>query len=342
MPPETIPRFGLNLLDHRERRMRSWRSRVAAALVTWGIAILVGTVLVPDHAKPLLIVGIAGFLLIKLIPQKPFGMGDLLEEYDPCLDDRPPILILRSFHQPDLKTSPTRYHIPMPDPSGLMEVEYPCASIGGATGYGHGGGDPPVRVPGKPLAEVVAYALKTVGPVVTFEREFGSGAYYRDSIMIVLRASSENWIQPFQLLADAAQCIILLPGTTRGLAIEINELRVSSRLGKTLVLMPPTPEYGFLMSLFVLTDDADKYRQAWHMLQQFGETMGCSFPDYEPSGLIYLPNPDFSIREAHRLQGMLSPTTVQTAVARLCPDSRTQGRSLSSIAPSLALEVWTS
>ncbi|HYC71914.1 MAG TPA: hypothetical protein VEB66_11945 [Opitutaceae bacterium] len=121
-------------------------------------------------------------------------------------DGRPPVVLLRSFQDDDVRL-----------PSGLLSLHV-----------------------GKPdrFEEQVAMALWREGPVIAIGKpgeklpHFGACREYHDD---------STWQARISELLPQAKCVVMIAGLTRALDWELGELRRTGALNKTVFLLPPLP-----------------------------------------------------------------------------------------------------
>lgn len=92
---------------------------------------------------------------------------------------------------------------------------------------------------------------------------------------------SKEWLIYVEACAKIAQAVIIVPGTTESLIMEMKMLRDQELLDKTFVLMPPEKE-------------GDATEKQWENIREQLTDWGFHLPFYEEGGMIYQPNYNYS------------------------------------------------
>jgi hypothetical protein len=192
-------------------------------------------------------------------------------------DPRPPIVLLRSFRDDDLRIARERTNS-----KGESTTEF-------------------VR-----LEEAVADQFEPYGPLIAIGRPgetlptLGAARdYYSDA----------DWKAAVQAWMDKAQFIVLIPGLTPGLGWELDEIEKRGYLGKMMILMPPavgtwtehtraTPVVGAVLGLLSKavtgTDIAEAARvnlqRRWSVIRDALQDVSAfaGLPEAAPDGAIVL------------------------------------------------------
>ena len=124
------------------------------------------------------------------------------------------------------------------------------------------------------------------------------------------------WLQAFQCLAEASRVIFIFPLLSPGVTKELHLLKRREMLSKCLVIMPPAVHVPGQMA-----DERKWMRKEWEEVgSQFPEMR---LPEYEPDGMVYVLNSDFSKGQAVSLRGTMS--TINSAIHDLLPEERNGG-----------------
>lgn len=201
-------------------------------------------------------------------------------------DDRAPFLASRSVSDPDLTIE---------EPT----LEEGCSSHGAT------------------LLPELAGAIAEYGRLVTIGREIPgwdgisrTGGSAPGVNFVAFDMPDPVWRDLFLWAARCAQTIFVLPGVTTGAALEIRLLEANDWLSKTIVIMPPTPKRlaGCSWTWF---------GSRWDMSTKGSNVTSRRWPPYDPRGLLYRPNPDFSINKSEVLDYQWTAGSIQRALAGL-------------------------
>lgn len=132
--------------------------------------------------------------------------------------------------------------------------------------------------------------------------------------LLVLREDDSNWFETIDRLAPRCRAILVLPGAGTGITREIALLRSRQLLERVLVLMPPVSR-----AFWRHEKEWRRLSEGWSDVQrELDRELGLQLPDYDAEGMLYRPNPDFSVRDAHplgaRLQGLHDALKLLTTV----------------------------
>lgn len=138
----------------------------------------------------------------------------------------------------------------------------------------------------KPFVHDVVEALGADGWVVTI------GGIKQDRLdakhLIAFRASHGNWLEFFELLAEASRAVVLFPDSSRGLVTEIELILARRYWEKTLVVMFPA-------GVSQLMGEPDR-EGLWNGYAGALRGDGVALPPHEPGGMVYLAGEDLSPR----------------------------------------------
>ena len=184
----------------------------------------------------------------------------------PCppwtLDYRPPILVLRSHTDERVKLG-ARLEYEEMDPQGPARQSHILD---------------------------LSCALWDWGRVVLLRQErMGLGARLQ---VLIVETKDLDWVLKFEEIGRGAWVILMFPSSTPGCLEEMRLLASNlPMLRKTIVFMPPTG--AGISSYFAFFDP--NYAKEWDELVQEIAPAGFHLPNYDPRGMLYMPNPDFSI-----------------------------------------------
>ncbi len=196
----------------------------------------------------------------------------------------PPILFLRSFQRPELTRGPLSVSSSSLD-FGLSHSS--TATYGGETLAYHIG--EAVSELGRLVAignHTEAFWTRAVDDPMSIP-EIGSQAY--------LISKEENWLEVFLEVVRASKFIIVIPETTTGIVREMKILKDAEFIKKILILMPPTPQAQMNESSN-MREIYPYFRSRWNEVRSILAGKGIYLPVYNGTGMIYLPNLDFSVR----------------------------------------------
>ena len=200
-------------------------------------------------------------------------------------DSRAPFLALRSVSSSWLTIGP-------PDSATLEDGLRP---------------GPAVRIEGKSLLPELAVATNQWGRLVTLGHDTPGLTEESASNLVVLPTTDDTWQHAFELCADHARLIFLIPGVTHSLLYEVNALIDRGHVEHTVVIMPP-------VSRAHMAEHRLWFDQQWrHVAEQWALT-GRRLPPYDPAGMLFLAAGDFSPRRRASLDHQWSPQSVRAAV----------------------------
>lgn len=161
----------------------------------------------------------------------------------------------------------------------------------------------------------LAAAFECFGPVVAIGDNKGSSD---DSEwpLLFLQLDEARWWDGVQLAAAAARGIIVIPSPSPGVLQEIRFLQQRSLFSKTIVLMPPYLHSGGGLS--ALPEYAPSgIDWIWSAMQRVLVQERLHLPDYDPGGMLFIPQDDLSIKKSVPLHGTIY--RMKSAVAALVP-----------------------
>jgi hypothetical protein len=165
---------------------------------------------------------------------------------------------------------------------------------------GHGGGParhpvPQGRIEPSRLLDLAETLAPEGMPIVLGDEKLGVDGT-ANPFFLEVQAEGTEWFELFQELALASRAIFVFPSSTEGISCELSHLSSQpDLLGKTLVVMPPTPyrSFGFHQPV----GRGMRVSESWAKARQAGSVRGLNLPEYHRDGMLYVPNPDFSVRE---------------------------------------------
>ena len=188
-------------------------------------------------------------------------------------DNRPPILVLRSFTEGSLTFRPGKLYKDAIEPgrSYLNDLALAVCNLG------------------QPIA------IGAPGTVIT-------EAFARQDLLY-FQSDESCWHLMFDFAAKAARAIILIPETTPNLLWEVRALVRSGCLSKAILFMPPTPTGAirWIAAYNRPTDIAVKWahaRAAWNKI-------GLELPAYQKSGMLFALGSDGDVQERCDLNGFV-------------------------------------
>jgi hypothetical protein len=185
-------------------------------------------------------------------------------------DNRPPILILRSFSLTGLAFRPGRY-----------EDSY--------------------IAPGESYLNVIATVLGDIGCLLAIGGPDDTIEMSEKSLLYFQSAES-GWAEMFRLASEAARAVIVIPGITQGILQEIRELISSGAVSKVIVFMPPTPS-EFVGKWIARYSGTEAIATSWTIAQSEWGKIGVSLPDYDKSGMLFALDPSGRPRREVKLNG---------------------------------------
>ena len=105
---------------------------------------------------------------------------------------------------------------------------------------------------------------------------------------------SERWLNYVQRCAELAEVILIVPGASESLLMEMRMLCDEGLLDKTFVLMPPERK------------GKDMLQKKWQSIREDLAEIGFFLPDYQAGGMIYKPTADYSIAKGWKLHYSLT------------------------------------
>lgn len=219
-----------------------------------------------------------------LVPQRHGRLRRQLSE-----DDRPPVVLLRSFVRSTLWLRHGQFYRGKYDMPNFTEFHI-GALTSAAAGFG------PVIALGE-------------APLNLF-----SGQPAESPIDVAFVATTDDdWRDAAITVLGACRFALLLPGDSPSLLEELELLRQAGP-GKSFVLMPPPTA----REEFRLWDEMS-LRCYWNALRDALAARGCSLPEYTAEGLLYLARPDLSIAQAASLRGRADAAAMSQALQQLVP-----------------------
>ncbi|MCA8975263.1 MAG: hypothetical protein KDC98_11105 [Planctomycetes bacterium] len=185
----------------------------------------------------------------------------------------PPILVLRSYRESWVARTP--------DKERGMRMGSPLS-----------GGD---RYPeaGTPLLRIITENLRQFGGAIMIGSERTLAA--PSGQIVELSFPADGWLDPTRRLAHASRCVLLFPGTSRGLRTEVDMLRRENLLRKTVVVMPPSHLAPSL---------ASDLEGGWENVRAvLAKEAGLHLPPYSAAGCFYIPEEDLSPGRAAPIRG---------------------------------------
>ena len=207
-------------------------------------------------------------------------------------DERPLLLILRSFHNPSLREGVRRDWWGQsldddPPPLGMRRIRWRNLA------------------PGTVVDRFwsLTCALERVGPLVALPG--ASRQSIRRLPPVLETSSSEDWKTRVEALCAHARAIVFLPENTVGVLEEMCLLRDSPFLGRVMVFMPPGEErspwswqwgksWSRSWETGLFRQRRGRFRLDWERVQNAVRTHGFELPPYDDHGLLYRPDQRFS------------------------------------------------
>jgi hypothetical protein len=224
------------------------------------------------------------------------------------MDERPAVLLLRSFKDTALQGEPSRLNTLMP---AVALTVFPLSAFWFAISNGE------ERI----LINEIDRLLGNTVRVLMLRPRRVKSAFTIDSRHVEIGVKDRLWEEAFLLLAQSSKAILLVPSATLGLLREVELLRRrSDLLERTVVILPPLVRRQFTWHSFRFFWNPAKswlaVRKAWH-------SSSLSLPAYPDRGIAFLPNQDFSVRRAISLDGTIE--TLGAVVAHLLPSEGSGG-----------------
>lgn len=199
-----------------------------------------------------------GFFRFSLYLRRP--VKERIVRWRSLIRDTPYFLLLRSFDN--------RFNLDAPKGMSMSER-------GGI-----------VSVAGISIIPRLIKAVSGPAVVVAIGRfEFGHAADAADAIQI--NTSDEAWRRVFELFAQHAKGIIMIPSDTEGVIEEFVALRDNETLwNKTAIFIPPELATEFLGGSASNTGELDS---GWPKVVNELNSRGIRIPDYDERGMFYVP-----------------------------------------------------
>lgn len=181
-------------------------------------------------------------------------------------DYRAPVLVLRSFS----------------DDRAKLGDELPPGD------YGGGGGR-------NPFIWQLTQALWDWCRVILLQEEANERGLQLSGIVM---KPADDWKDVVLSVAQRAWVVLVFPASTTSCIEELELLVSNSLLAKTVIYMPPSAGRVTRIVTTVLgqpPSDTEENAERWERLRDDLRRAGWQLPSYEPRGLLYTPNPDFSI-----------------------------------------------
>lgn len=261
---KTDPRYESAAYGDAMIRLNRWTRRAAPVV---GISIAAGAALIASMTSPwlyaLALVGFGTYLTLTVAkPRVPWNH-----------DYRAPLLVLRSFT--DLRTK-------LGDE--LPTVEFALGGGGRLSFIWHMG-----------------EALWDRCRIIFLEEEETEADL---KVFGIVLKTADNWEQQALHIAVAAWAILIFPAATPSCLREMQLLRDHDLLHKVIVAMPPTAN-RLAQVVRVVTGNGllatANHAEAWSSLRTEMLRHGYSLPPYDPSGMFYVPQRDYSARSVVKL-----------------------------------------
>ena len=133
------------------------------------------------------------------------------------------------------------------------------------------------------INDCIDYTLELFAPVVALgEQDYSP----EDQLIYYLQTSDENWQAHASRLIDNALAILILPDATSGTLWEMNQIRSTGRLSRTVFLMPGE-------NRFAVDDTAEGGRAPfdpgaeWDIARSALGEHGVCLPAYDPGGCFF-------------------------------------------------------
>ena len=213
------------------------------------------------------------------------------------LDERPPILLLRSFRSATAVA---------PNPTiRLFGRESPVnqeTSIAAARSF----------------VLDIASEVRDLGFVVAIGfSQRGHAAAARFDVLY-LSPNDDDWFELFELLSASARAVVMLPGETESVLREHASLRARKLSSKVLMLMPPVDRVARRRFAPWHQTHSDDVERGWaETSRRFAED-GIQLPPYDPQGNVFLIDDDGAVTRTISLEGYF--LRVDRAIESLVPD----------------------
>ena len=119
--------------------------------------------------------------------------------------------------------------------------------------------------------------------------------------MLYFQSAKATWFEMFNLAAQAARSVILIPGTSSGLMQEVHALISSDSLVKVIVFMPPTPTG--MIKWFVGYGGTGRIARQWEDARTSWRDLGLELPAYRNCGMLFMLNSIGTVEVNYELDG---------------------------------------
>jgi hypothetical protein len=161
------------------------------------------------------------------------------------------------------------------------------------------------------LEAVFAQVLESEAPVVALGRpgeQVGAGR---------VETQDDTWKRDFEILADNALLLLVLPSPGRSVEWEIKWTKRRGHLQKSLFVMPPKKPWHLTLPG---RRPPLAWAGVWSALTASLRDVGLSLPPYENGGMVFFLGEDGTASAKASLQGWLKPMWVATLVGALLND----------------------
>ena len=190
-------------------------------------------------------------------------------------DKRPPILVLRSFFFTSLAYRPDQYG------------DY-------AIYRGHS------------YVNDFARAVDQFGQLIAIGAPGEvTGVSFARQDVLYFQSAKATWFEMFNLAAQAARSVILIPGTSPGLMQEVHALISSDSLVKVIVFMPPTPT-GMINKWIIRYKEPEGIARKWEQVRTSWRDLGLELPAYRNCGMLFVLNSIGMVELSYELNGSCS------------------------------------
>jgi hypothetical protein len=186
-------------------------------------------------------------------------------------DKRPPILVLRSFFFTSLAYRPDQF-----DDTAIHR--------------GHSYVNDFARAVDQ-FGQLIAIGAPGEVTGVSFERQD----------VLYFQSANATWFEMFNLAAQAARSVILIPGTSPGLMQEVHALISSDSLVKVIVFMPPTPTG--MIKWIARYRETEKIAKNWEHMRTSWRDLGLELPAYRNCGMLFVLNSTGMVELSYELDG---------------------------------------
>ena len=188
-------------------------------------------------------------------------------------DERPPILVLRSFREGSLGFRPAK--------TGKNAIE-----------------------PGSSYLNALAFAVRPLGQLIAIgaPQTVITEAFDRPAVLY-FQSGDSSWPRMFDLASKAARLIIVIPGVTPSLLREVGALASSDRLSKVVLLMPPTPSGA--IRWIAAYREPQQISVKWEHARTEWRRIGIELPAYQKSGMLFALHSDGTVEAQYTLNGFV-------------------------------------